>query len=51
MLRKKTNINLRQIEEIKIRAEINETENCKIEKKQNQNLAILSIKLINLWPG
>lgn len=52
MFRKKSKINLRQAEEIKIRAEINETENSKIEKnQQNQNLIILSIKLINFWPG
>lgn len=52
MLRKKSKINLRQAEEIKIRAEINETENSKTEKnQQNLNLIILSIKLINFWPG
>lgn len=50
MLRKKSKRNLRQAEAI--RAQINEIENSKIEKnQQNQNLIILSIKLINFYQG
>lgn len=36
MLRKKSNINLRQVEEIKIRTEIDEMENSKIQKKKKK---------------
>lgn len=50
MLRKKSKRNLRQAEAT--RAEINEIENSKIEKnQQNQNLIILSIKLIHFYQG
>lgn len=46
-LEKKSNINLRQVEEIKIRAKINETKNSKIEKKINETKIWLFYQSIN----